>query len=109
MGLVLSGAVPEEILVFPESPVRFKRVGTLLADAVGVHSAVERLDRAQQVDVAEGYQRAGGVHDVEGAALRQRGVRVPDRLDESLRLGGEAARDEAGNYPILKELLRDAT
>jgi tetratricopeptide (TPR) repeat protein len=44
-----------------------------------------------------------------GLALLHAGSDRPEQarelLDESLRLGGEAARSEAGNYPILEDLL----
>jgi tetratricopeptide (TPR) repeat protein len=44
-----------------------------------------------------------------GLALLHAGSNQPDKarelLDESFRLGGEAARAEAGNYPILRGLL----
>jgi len=46
-----------------------------------------------------------------GLALLHAGSDQPEKarelLDEALRLGGDAARTEAGNYPILEELLRD--
>jgi tetratricopeptide (TPR) repeat protein len=46
-----------------------------------------------------------------GLALLHAGSDQPDKarelLEESIRLGGEAARGEAAHYPILRELLRD--